>query len=95
MAARRGERARCRRPTEEAWANIERYLAEYRRIAGAALPEDIAQIAAHFGTEGRPRPPQQASAGKYNVQIGEAQGTVIGDNAQVTMNLGGRPREDG
>src|SRR5260221_5729544 len=29
--------------------------------------------------------PQQASQGKYNVQIGEGQGIVIGDNAQVTQ----------
>jgi len=27
--------------------------------------------------------PQQASSGKYTIQIGEAQGVVIGDNAQV------------
>jgi lipoprotein-anchoring transpeptidase ErfK/SrfK len=29
--------------------------------------------------------PQQASQGKYNVQIGEGKGIVIGDNAQVTQ----------
>lgn len=29
--------------------------------------------------------PQQASQGKYNVQIGSSEGTVIGDNAQVTQ----------
>jgi len=29
--------------------------------------------------------PQQASQGKYNVQIGEGKGTVIGDHAQVTQ----------
>ena len=32
--------------------------------------------------------PQQASQGKYNVQIGEGQGIVIGDNAQVTQTFG-------
>jgi hypothetical protein len=32
--------------------------------------------------------PQQASQGKYNIQIGEAKGTVIGDNANVTQNFG-------
>ena len=37
--------------------------------------------------------PQQASAGKYNVQIGEAQGTVVGDNAQVTMTFGNKPKD--
>ena len=34
--------------------------------------------------------PQQASQGKYNIQIGEAKGVVIGDNAQVTQNFGGK-----
>ncbi len=34
--------------------------------------------------------PQQASQGKYNVQIGEAKGVVIGDQAQVTQNFGGK-----
>ena len=29
--------------------------------------------------------PQQASQGKYNIQIGEGKGVVIGDNAQVTQ----------
>jgi hypothetical protein len=29
--------------------------------------------------------PQQASQGKYNVQIGNSKGTVIGDHAQVTQ----------
>jgi hypothetical protein len=29
--------------------------------------------------------PQQASQGKYNVQIGEGKGIVIGDHAQVTQ----------
>jgi len=32
--------------------------------------------------------PQQASQGKYNVQIGEGKGIVIGDHAQVTQNFG-------
>lgn len=32
--------------------------------------------------------PQQASQGKYNIQIGEGKGIVIGDNAQVTQNFG-------
>lgn len=32
--------------------------------------------------------PQQASQGKYNINIGEAKGTVIGDNASVTQNFG-------
>ena len=32
--------------------------------------------------------PQQASQGKYNINIGEAKGTVIGDNANVTQNFG-------
>ena len=32
--------------------------------------------------------PQQASQGKYNIQIGEAKGVVIGDKAQVTQTFG-------
>jgi hypothetical protein len=32
--------------------------------------------------------PQQASQGKYNIQIGEGKGIVIGDNVQVTQNFG-------
>jgi hypothetical protein len=31
--------------------------------------------------------PQQASQGKYNVQIGEGKGIVIGDHAQVTQTI--------
>ncbi len=32
--------------------------------------------------------PQQASQGKYNVQIGEGKGIVIGDHAQVNQTFG-------
>jgi hypothetical protein len=32
--------------------------------------------------------PQQASQGKYNVQIGEGKGIVIGDNVQVNQTFG-------
>lgn len=32
--------------------------------------------------------PQQASQGKYNINIGQAKGTVIGDNANVTQTFG-------
>lgn len=32
--------------------------------------------------------PQQVAQGKYNVQIGEARGVVVGDNAQVTQTFG-------
>jgi len=32
--------------------------------------------------------PQQASQGKYNVQIGDGKGIVIGDNPQVTQTFG-------
>ncbi len=39
--------------------------------------------------------PQQAVAGKYNVQItGKVQGFVLGDNAQVEMNFGNEPEEE-
>ena len=32
--------------------------------------------------------PQQVAQGKYNVQIGEAKGVVMGDNATVDMRFG-------
>ena len=32
--------------------------------------------------------PQQVGMGKYSVQIGEAQGVVVGDQAQVEMTFG-------
>ena len=32
--------------------------------------------------------PQQASKGKYNVQIGQGKGIAIGDNAQVHQTFG-------
>lgn len=38
--------------------------------------------------------PQQVGTGKYNVQIGEAQGVVIGDQAQVEMTFGQKTKED-
>lgn len=34
--------------------------------------------------------PQQVAQGKYNVQIGEAKGVVMGDNATVDMRFGGK-----
>lgn len=46
-----------------------------------------------------PRPPQAtdspspSGSAKYNVQIQNAQGTVVGDGAQVTMNFSGKPSE--
>ena len=36
--------------------------------------------------------PQQVGTGKYNVQIGEAEGVVIGDHAQVEQHFGRRPK---
>lgn len=38
--------------------------------------------------------PQQVGTGKYSVQIGEAQGTVIGDQAQVEMTFGKEPNSE-
>jgi hypothetical protein len=37
--------------------------------------------------------PQQVAQGKYNVQIGEAEGVVIGDNAKVDMKFGGKDND--
>ena len=34
--------------------------------------------------------PQQVAQGKYNVQIGKAEGVVIGDKARVEMTFGGK-----
>jgi len=38
--------------------------------------------------------PQQIGTGKYNVQIGEAQGVVIGDQAQVEQHFGEKPKAE-
>lgn len=38
--------------------------------------------------------PQQVGAGKYSVQIGEAQGVVVGDQAQVEMTFGEEPKSE-
>ena len=37
----------------------------------------------------------RATAGKYNINIGKAQGVIIGDSAQVTQHFGDRPTENG
>jgi hypothetical protein len=37
--------------------------------------------------------PQQVGTGKYSVQIGEAQGVVIGDEAKVEMTFGDKPKD--
>lgn len=37
--------------------------------------------------------PQQVGMGKYNVQIGEAQGVVIGDWAKVDMRFGDKSKK--
>ena len=34
--------------------------------------------------------PQQVAQGRYNVQIGKAEGVVIGDEARVEMTFGGK-----
>ena len=38
--------------------------------------------------------PQQIGIGKYNVQIGEAKGVVIGDQAQVEMTFSDEPEQE-
>ena len=52
---------------------------------GAAENDDIIRQAQHLLKLINPR---QASQGKYNIQIGEAKGVVIGDKARVTQNFG-------
>lgn len=38
--------------------------------------------------------PQQVGTGKYSVQIGEAQGVVIGDQAQVEQHFGEKSKSE-
>jgi hypothetical protein len=38
--------------------------------------------------------PQQVGTGKYSVQIGEAQGVVVGDQAQVEMTFGDESKSE-
>src|SRR5689334_17744797 len=54
--------------------------------SGADQDEAIIQQAQHVMKLVNP---QQASQGKYNVQIGEGKGIVIGDQAQVEQHSGG------
>ena len=41
---------RAQRAIDRQWSLIIGYLDEYRALTGNVLPDDIAQIAAHFGT---------------------------------------------
>jgi Effector-associated domain 10 len=62
---------------EETWKKpLQKSLAE----VGADRDEDILQQAQHLLKQINP---QQASQGKYNINIGEAKGNAIGDNARV------------
>jgi hypothetical protein len=45
------EKARSQRAIAEQWELIEGSLTEYRRLVNVAFPDDIAEIAAHFGAE--------------------------------------------
>lgn len=38
--------------------------------------------------------PQQVGMGKYNVQMGQAQGVTIGDGSQVTQYFGEQPKKE-
>ncbi|MBN1935996.1 MAG: hypothetical protein JW934_15105 [Anaerolineae bacterium] len=42
------EKLHAERQIEAQWANIARYLGEYRPLAGENWPQDIGEIAAHF-----------------------------------------------
>jgi hypothetical protein len=62
---------------EETWKKpLQKSLTE----VGADRDEAILQQAQHLLKQINP---QQASQGKYNINIGEAKGNAIGDNAQV------------
>jgi hypothetical protein len=77
------EKARTRRDMKEQWALIEGYLADYRPLAGGALPEAIAQIAAHFSSRlGGPvsaldTPEAQAARARYLAALRKRYGVVI------------------
>jgi hypothetical protein len=45
------EKARSQRAIAEQWGLIEGCLTEYRRLVNIPFPDDIAEIAAHFGAE--------------------------------------------
>jgi len=57
---------------------LQQSLVEARVDQDEAIVQQAQQVLQHIN-------PQQASQGKYNVQIGEGKGTVIGDNTQVTQ----------
>lgn len=58
------ERLRARRAVQAQWVHIARYLDEYRRVEGEALPPELAEIAAHWS--GAPAlPPDPAHMGAY------------------------------
>jgi len=62
---------------EETWKlPLQKSLAE----VGADRDEDILQQAQHLLKQINP---QQASQGKYNINIGEAKGNAIGENPRV------------
>lgn len=62
---------------EETWKKpLQKSLAD----AGADRDEAILQQAQHLLKQINP---QQASQGKYNINIGEARGNAFGDNARV------------
>ena len=72
----------------EVWEKpLERALKE----TNADQDKDIVQAAQFLFTLINP---QQAEAGKYNVEItGDVQGFVQGDNAKVNMNFGDKPNK--
>ncbi|MBN1994875.1 MAG: hypothetical protein JW953_19415 [Anaerolineae bacterium] len=70
---------------EQDAATWEKPLQKSLAETGAAKDEAIIKQAQHLLTLVNPR---QAAQGKYNVQIGQAKGVVIGDNASVTQNFG-------
>jgi hypothetical protein len=56
-----------------------------RRLETAGVDEELGGQAAELL---RRLDPEGARAGKYHVQISGGKGTVVGDNATVTMNFG-------
>ncbi len=85
------EKARARRVIGEQWALIEGYVGEYCRLAGDALPADVAEIAARFAGDGEPAPTSAPPAApsappggtSYTIHIDHAESLAIGDGARV------------
>ena len=81
------EELRARRMIEGQWAQIERYMAEYRPIV-SVLPEDIAQIAAHFAPS--PKPKRSRKASRIWMRTGGILGLVLLGGSILVLRVAGQ-----